>query len=71
MFAEVPPQRRPYSMLELVYCAEREAKLRKQVYPRRVANRQMTRAFAEAEIGRMEAIAFKLKELARSEGWVV
>jgi hypothetical protein len=44
---------------------------RKQVYPKLVADKRMSKATAAAEIGRMEAIVERLKVMARAEGWSV
>jgi hypothetical protein len=65
------PQRRRYSLLELIKCAEREVVQRKRVYPRLVQDQRMSRAFADAEIARMQAIADALMKLAAAEGWNV
>lgn len=46
---------------EQIEAAERELKLRHRVYPRRVANRQMTQALADTQIAAMEAIIATLK----------
>lgn len=71
MFPEAPPQTRRYSMLELISCAERELRLRRQVYPKRVADGKMSRALADSETAKMEQILAKLKEYGAAEGWGV
>ncbi len=65
-----PPARR-FSLLELVSCAEREARARRQTFPHRVSTGKMGRALAEREVALMEQIASRLKELAHHEGWGV
>jgi hypothetical protein len=65
------PRTKEYSVLELIKCAEREVAKRKQVYPKLVADKRMSKATAAAEIGRMEAIVERLKVMARAEGWSV
>ena len=68
LLPEAPLQVRRYSMLELIKCADREVVQRKRVYPRLIADQRMSRAFADAEIGRMEAIANLLRQQAGIEG---
>lgn len=48
-------------------CAEREAKMREQVYPRRVQNRQITREFADEQIALMRAIADDYRKFEEAE----
>ena len=48
--------------------AERELRLRRQVYPNRVAQRRMTQAKADEEIAVMEAIGATLRELIAARG---
>jgi len=52
---------------ELAECAEREVKLRKRVYPRRVDEGRMTQALADRQIALMEAIAAHYRYTARKE----
>lgn len=47
---------------QLRLCALRELRLRRNVYPRRVANRRMTAPQADKEIAMMEAIVEALTE---------
>ena len=56
-----------YTMGELSQCAEREVKMRRLVYSRRVENGQMTQKLADREIEMMEHIASVLRELAQKE----
>lgn len=65
------PQARRFNMLELIACAEREVKMRRQVYPHRVAQGRMTKALATRETAMMAAIAVKLREYAQADGWNV
>lgn len=51
----------PPTLDDLIACAEREVVYRTRVYPRRVAARQMSRDLAERELGRMRAIALRLR----------
>lgn len=46
----------------LIECVERELKLRRRVYPRRVAEKQMTQEMADREIAMMESIAEILRK---------
>ncbi len=55
------------TMAEQVAAAERELKLRHRVYPRRVANNQMTPKLAAHEIAAMEAIVETLRQVDRGE----
>lgn len=48
-------------------CAEREAKMRRRVYPRWVSEGRMTQAFADAEIAAMEAIAADYRAMMEKE----
>ena len=52
----------PPTLDELLACIEREVKLRRRVYPRRVADGRMTQALAEKEIRRMENVADYLRD---------
>ena len=61
------PSLRGYSARELQRCAEREAKLRRQVYANRVLTGRMSQAQADAEISKMQAIAEHFAELAERE----
>jgi hypothetical protein len=54
------------SMDDMVKAAERELRLRLHVYPRRVANGQMTQALADRETRAMEDIAETLRGLQQS-----
>jgi len=62
-----PPRR--FSMLELISCIQREARARRQTFPKRVADGRMSRALAEREIAMMEQVAMKLQECAHADGW--
>jgi hypothetical protein len=53
----------PISLADQIACAERELKMRRQVYPRRVGNRLMRQEHAEREIATMEAIIETLRGL--------
>jgi hypothetical protein len=53
----------PVSIEDQVRAAEREAALRRRVYPRWVGDGKMTQAKADAEIAAMEAIIETLKSL--------
>lgn len=55
------------SIEDQVAAAEREVKMRRRVYPRRVENGQMTQALADREIAAMEEIAETLKSLVPSK----
>lgn len=46
---------------------EREAQMRRRVYPRWVADNRMTQAKADAEIAAMDAAAATLRRLAEDE----
>jgi len=48
---------RPFTDLELARCAEREAKIRRRVYPNRVMTGRMNQTQAEREIAMMQQIA--------------
>jgi hypothetical protein len=61
------PHLRGYSARDLQRCAEREAKLRRQVYANRVLTGRMSQAQADAEIDKMQAIAEMLAEMAERE----
>lgn len=56
-----------YSMRELHAAAVRELKLRQRVYPNRVLTKRMSQQQADAEIGKMRAIADYFAELAERE----
>jgi hypothetical protein len=56
-----------YPASELQECAERELRMRRNVYPRWIAEGKMTREKAEREIDRMEAIARHFATLAEKE----
>jgi hypothetical protein len=53
----------PSTIEEEIATVEREIKLRRRVYPRRVANGQMTQAFANAQIAAMTAVLRRLEGL--------
>lgn len=46
---------------EQIECATRELSMRRNVYPRRIAEGRMTQALADREIARMAAILATLK----------
>ena len=52
---------------DLAACAEREAKMRRRVYPRWVESGRMTAAQAEREIAMMEEIAGRMRAEAEKE----
>jgi hypothetical protein len=54
----------PPTLADLILCAEREVKLRKFVYPRRIQQRRLTPERAEKEIALMQAIVDELKRRA-------
>lgn len=49
-------------MRDLVRCVERELRLRKSVYPRRVANGKMSSAVAAREIAAMSAVLDTMRQ---------
>lgn len=51
-----------------IEAAERELKMRRSVYPRRIESGAMTKALADREIAAMAAIVQTLKALAKQEG---
>jgi hypothetical protein len=51
----------PPTLDDQIACVEREIKLRRRVYPRRIANGQMTQALADKQIMLMEAVADSLR----------
>lgn len=61
------PPLRTYTASELLRCAERELRLRRQVYPNRVLTHRMSQHQADVEIARMQAIAAWLKREAERE----
>lgn len=61
------PALRGYSLRDLQACAEREVRLRRQRYPGMVLRHRMSRHQADAEIGKMAAIAEMLAEMAERE----
>lgn len=61
------PPLRTWTARELQECAEREVRLRRQVYRNRVLTHRMTQHQADVEIARMEAIAGWLAEMAERE----
>lgn len=56
-----------YPFAVLADCAQREVKVRRQVYPNRILTGRMSHAFAHAEIDKMQAIAEMLVEMATKE----
>lgn len=48
-------------------CAERELKMRRRVYERRVSEGKMTQRFADSEIAAMAAIVMTLQRLEQAE----
>ena len=52
---------RNFTAEELRQCAEREVKLRRQVYPNRVECGRMTQQLADRQIAMMQAIAERLR----------
>lgn len=61
------PPLRGYTMRDLQACAEREANMRRQVYPNRIMTGRMSQQLADREIDKMAAIAELLAELAARE----
>jgi hypothetical protein len=61
------PSRTRYPLAVLADCAQREVKIRRQVYPGYVMRHRMTQAKADAEISKMAAIAEMLVEMAERE----
>lgn len=61
------PPVRTWTAAELLKCAEREVRLRRQVYRNRVLTQRMSQHQADVEIARMEAIARMLAEMAEKE----
>jgi hypothetical protein len=61
------PKWRGYTWAQLQTCAEREVKMRCQVYPNRILSHHMTQDRANMEIEMMRVIAEHLAELAESE----
>jgi hypothetical protein len=61
------PPLRTWTASELLKCAERELRLRRQVYPNRVLTHRMSQHRADIEIARMEAIAEWLRREAEGE----
>jgi hypothetical protein len=57
-----------YSREDLIACAERELRLREQVYPRQVEARKMTLEQSSREMGRMRAIIAVLRQLPVTQG---
>lgn len=57
------------TLLSMVRCAEREERMRREFYPRRVERGQMTQETMDHEISCMAQIAARLRaELARETG---
>jgi hypothetical protein len=61
------PKWRGYTARDLQACAEREAKMRRHVYPNRLMTGRMSPNQARREIDLMEAIAEHFAELAETE----
>ena len=57
----------PHTMRDLAKACDREAAMRRRVYPRWVADRRMNPATADKEIALMEAAAAHFRELAAAE----
>lgn len=51
------------SLARQIEAVEREIRLRRQVFPRRVANGTMTQRLAETEIAAMEAVLATLRKM--------
>lgn len=51
-----------------IEAAEREVRMREQVYPRRVMEKRMAKMTAERELEAMRAIVQTLRDLAKREG---
>lgn len=56
-----------FTMSVLLDCAQREVRLRRQVYPNRILTGRMSHRFAREEISKMEAIAEMLAEMVERE----
>jgi hypothetical protein len=56
-----------YTAAELVQCAERELKIRQQVYPNRIMTGRMSARAADRQIDMMRAIVEVLREHATAE----
>jgi hypothetical protein len=52
----------PIALVELIACVEREVRMRERVYPRQVANGQMTQEKANREIALMQQVAMFLRD---------
>jgi hypothetical protein len=55
------------TIYEMLRCAERELKMRKQVYPRWIRSGRMSVVEADYEIGRMEDIAEHFRKLVEAD----
>jgi len=53
----------PITLDEQIVCVERELRYRRNVYPRRVADRKMPAASADKQIELMEAVLATLRRL--------
>jgi hypothetical protein len=62
-----PKERKRHTMAELISCAEREVRMRRQTYPRLIKLGTMSRAHADDEIGRMAQIESLLRRMAGRE----
>lgn len=54
----------PPTLAEQIACVEAEIKMRRYVYPRRVADKKMSQAKADKEIAAMEAVLATLRKVA-------
>jgi hypothetical protein len=61
------PARTVYPFAVLADCAQREVAMRRKVFPNRILTGRMSRAFADAEIDKMTAIAEYFAGLAKQE----
>ncbi len=57
------------TLADQIACAKRELWMRRHVYPLWVSTRRMTKANADHELARMEAIVATLEALAAALGW--
>jgi hypothetical protein len=52
-------------LADQIQCVKRELRLRKRLYPQRVAEGRMNKDLADREIERMEAVLVSLEELGK------
>ncbi len=64
----MPDELFPPSLAEQVLCVEREVRMREQVYPRRVANKNMSQKAADRELATMRAVLDTLRKIAPDAG---